>query len=98
MTTSDGSYNSAALVHGGHIDAPYHKMHLLTFGEQVPFASAFPALRRAFVRGTVAELTHAGFPLVPSRLEISGDVPLVTYGIHTFNKRIVNYKDDAAAS
>ena len=26
---------------------------------------------------------------------VVGDQPLVTYGIHTFNKRIVNYKEDA---
>ena len=30
---------------------------------------------RAFVRGTVAELARAGFPLVAARLEISGQVP-----------------------
>lgn len=28
---------------------------------------------------------------------VVGDKPLVTYGIHTFNKRIVNYKEDAAS-
>ncbi len=27
---------------------------------------------------------------------VIGDKPLVTYGIHTFGKRIVNYKDDPA--
>ena len=52
MVTQNGSYNSAVLVHGGHIDAPYHKIHLLAFGESVPFSTTFPALRRAFVRGT----------------------------------------------
>jgi galactokinase len=30
---------------------------------------------RAFVRGTVAELARAGFPLVGARLEISGELP-----------------------
>ena len=30
---------------------------------------------RAFVRGVVAELDSAGFPVPPSRVEISGDVP-----------------------
>ena len=29
---------------------------------------------------------------------VVGDRPLVTYGIHTFPKRIVRYKNDAAAS
>ncbi len=52
MATADGAYNSAVLVHGGHVDPPYHKIHLLAFGEAVPFAGTFPALRRAFVRGT----------------------------------------------
>ena len=27
---------------------------------------------------------------------VIGDQPLVTYGIHTFGKRVVNYKDDPA--
>jgi apolipoprotein N-acyltransferase len=48
----DASFNSAALVHGNHVDAPYHKMHLLAFGEAVPFAGTFPFLRKIFVRGT----------------------------------------------
>ena len=30
---------------------------------------------RAYVRGTVAELTAAGYPPVPARLEIGGDLP-----------------------
>jgi apolipoprotein N-acyltransferase len=47
-----GVYNSATLVHGGRLEPPYHKMHLLAFGEYVPFSRTFPALRRAFVRGT----------------------------------------------
>ena len=29
---------------------------------------------------------------------VVGDRPLVTFGVHTFGKRIVNYKDDPAAS
>ena len=29
---------------------------------------------------------------------VLGDRPLVTYGIHTFGKRIVSYKDPAVAS
>ncbi len=52
MSSADGAFNSAALVHGGHIDTPYHKMHLLAFGESVPLSGLFPALGRAFVRGT----------------------------------------------
>ena len=54
MRTKDGagSYNSATIVHGGRVDPPYHKMHLLAFGEAVPFAGTFPILRRIFARGT----------------------------------------------
>lgn len=29
---------------------------------------------------------------------VIGDKPLVTYGIHTFGRRIVNYKGEPAAS
>ena len=29
---------------------------------------------------------------------VVGDAPLVTYGIHTFPKRIVNYKDEPTSS
>ena len=29
---------------------------------------------------------------------VVGNAPLITYGIHTFPKRIVNYKDEPAAS
>lgn len=47
-----GMYNSATIVQGGRVEPPYHKMHLLAFGETVPFSATFPALRRAFVRGT----------------------------------------------
>jgi len=52
MQSRGAAYNSAATVHGGHIDPPYHKMHLLAFGESVPLADTFPALKKAFVRGT----------------------------------------------
>ena len=46
--------------------------------EHDEFALAEPAARRgwrAFVRGAVAELRGAGFPLVGARLEIGGDLP-----------------------
>ena len=33
----------------------------------------------------------------PHVFRVVGDEPLVTLGIHTFGKRIVNYKDPAAA-
>jgi galactokinase len=47
-------------------------------GESDEFALAEPRPAqgwRAFVRGTVAELERAGFPLVAASLQISGDVP-----------------------
>jgi quercetin dioxygenase-like cupin family protein len=34
----------------------------------------------------------------PHAFRVVGDQPLVTLGIHTFGKRIVNYKDAPAAS
>jgi galactokinase len=53
--------------------------HAVELGERDEFDLADPPPAegwRAFVRGTVAELGRAGFPLAPSQLEITGDVPL----------------------
>jgi galactokinase len=50
----------------------------LDYGEEDEFTLADPARAegwRAFVRGVVAELRRAGFPLVGARLEIGGDLP-----------------------
>ena len=47
-----GSYNSAVVVENGRLSAPYHKVHLLWFGETVPFADLSPWVRRTFARGT----------------------------------------------
>jgi galactokinase len=52
--------------------------HAVDLGESDEFALAEPQPAqqwRAFVRGTVAELERAGFPLVAASLRISGDVP-----------------------
>jgi galactokinase len=44
--------------------------------DEFPLANPPPAEGwRAFVRGTVAELTRAGFPLIGATLEFGGDVP-----------------------
>jgi galactokinase len=54
------------------------EVHALDLGESDEFALAEPRRApgwRAFVRGTIAELERAGFPLVPASLEIGGDVP-----------------------
>ena len=34
----------------------------------------------------------------PHAFRVVGDRPLITFGIHTSGKRIVNYQDDSAAS
>ncbi len=52
MRARDGEYNAATIVEGDRVEPAYFKMHLLAFGESVPFSGTFPALRRAFVRGT----------------------------------------------
>jgi galactokinase len=52
--------------------------HALDIGQQDTFALKQPARAkgwRAFVRGTVAELTAAGYTLRPAKLEITGDLP-----------------------
>jgi galactokinase len=52
--------------------------HACDLGEEDEFALADPQRAdgwRAFVRGTVAELAGAGFPLVGARLEIGGGLP-----------------------
>lgn len=46
-----GSYNSAVVAEGGRLSRPYHKVHLLWFGEVVPFADISPWFRRTFARG-----------------------------------------------
>ena len=51
MRGDGGSYNSAVVAEGGRLSAPYHKMHLLAFGEGVPLAGSVPWLRKTFVRG-----------------------------------------------
>jgi galactokinase len=55
--------------------------HAVDLGEHDEFSVESPPPAtgwRAFVRGAVAELERAGFPLVPARLQITGDVPYGT--------------------
>jgi len=52
MSGSLGRYNSAVLAtRDGRISEPYDKMHLMWFGEMVPFEEEIPWLREAFSRG-----------------------------------------------
>jgi len=51
--------------------------------------------------GTIAMAPGVTISIPAGRVHgfrVIGDKPLVTYGIHTFGKRVVTYKDDAAAS
>ena len=52
MRKGNAAYNSAVMVTGGHLSEPYSKMHLLVFGEYVPFGDTFPWLEEVFYRGT----------------------------------------------
>jgi apolipoprotein N-acyltransferase len=54
LTGGDGDlWNSAALCRtDGTMSAPYDKIHLLWFGETIPFLDGIPWVRRTFSRGT----------------------------------------------
>jgi apolipoprotein N-acyltransferase len=53
MVGTLGKYNSTVIAtNDGSISLPYDKMHLMWFGEMVPFGSVFPWLRQTFARGT----------------------------------------------
>jgi apolipoprotein N-acyltransferase len=52
MSGATGRYNSAVLAtRDGKLGDPYDKMHLMWFGEMVPFEDDIPWLREAFSRG-----------------------------------------------
>jgi len=52
MSSSIGRYNSAVIAtRDGKLSEPYDKMHLMWFGEMVPFEDEIPWLREAFSRG-----------------------------------------------
>jgi len=51
--------------------------------------------------GTIAMAPGVTISVPAGRLHgfrVLGDEPLVTYGIHTFGKRIVHYKDESSAA
>ena len=50
--------------------------------------------------GTIAMAPGVTISIPAGRVHgfrVVGDKPLVTYGIHTFNKRVVNYQDETAS-
>lgn len=50
---ADDAMNSAVVIgRDGSMSEPYHKMHLLWFGETVPLADVWPWLKKTFARGT----------------------------------------------
>lgn len=67
-----GEYNSVVLVDHGHISPPYNKMHLLAFGEAVPFGDTFPWLKRMFAQsgGLIAGDAQRVFVVGPIRAAV----------------------------
>ena len=52
MNAPDGSkHNSAVVCEDGKLSVPYHKMHLVWFGEMVPFGDVSPWMRKTFALG-----------------------------------------------
>jgi apolipoprotein N-acyltransferase len=52
LSGTQGRYNSAVVATAdGKLSEPYDKMHLMWFGEAVPFEDTIPWLRKAFARG-----------------------------------------------
>ncbi len=73
LTGSLGRYNSAVVAtRGGRVSEPYDKMHLMWFGEMVPFEDSIPWLRKAFARGVGlrAGERQVAFEVPPIRLAV----------------------------
>jgi apolipoprotein N-acyltransferase len=73
LTGSVGRYNSAVVAtRDGTLSEPYDKMHLMWFGEMVPFEDTIPWLRKAFGRGVGlrAGERQIGFDVPPIRLAV----------------------------
>jgi galactokinase len=74
----DGEHAGPEHTDGKHTDGVHVHAYARDLDEHDEFSLAAPepaAGWRAFVRGTVAELTHAGFPLVGADLQIAGQLP-----------------------
>ena len=67
-----GEYNSVVLVDHGRLSPPYHKMHLLAFGEAVPFGDTFPWLKKTFAKsgGIVPGQAQRTFTVGPVRAAV----------------------------
>jgi apolipoprotein N-acyltransferase len=73
LTGELGRYNSAVVAtRDGKISEPYDKMHLMWFGEMVPFEDTIPWLRKAFARGVGlrAGERQVGLDVPPIRLAV----------------------------
>jgi apolipoprotein N-acyltransferase len=69
MTGDFGKYNSAVVATSdGLVSEPYDKIHLMWFGEFVPFANVFPWLRTAFARGVGLKPGEQGVALAAGRV------------------------------
>jgi apolipoprotein N-acyltransferase len=69
MTGDFGKYNSAVIATSdGLVSNPYDKIHLMWFGEFVPFAEVFPWLRTAFARGVGLKAGEQSVALAAGRV------------------------------
>jgi apolipoprotein N-acyltransferase len=64
MTGGLGKYNSTVVAtRDGMVSEPYDKVHLMWFGEAVPFGDRIPWLRETFSRGRGLRAGERGVPL-----------------------------------
>jgi apolipoprotein N-acyltransferase len=72
MSGNIGRYNSAVIAtRDGKISDPYDKMHLMWFGEMVPFEDEIPWLREAFSRGIGLRAGERQVPMQAGRTRMA---------------------------